>query len=166
MKNDNYKTIPLSSGFEALVSNEDYEMLAKYKWSISPERKNIYAVRNRTNADPADLPSVIRMHRVILQAQPGTIVDHVNLNTLDNRRENLRFCNKGQNNYNRKPSKGKSSQYKGVAWNAKDSVWMSYVTHEGKRTYLGTYKNERDAVIAYNVGAKLLHGEFARLNDV
>jgi hypothetical protein len=92
-------------------------------------------------------------------------VDHINGDRLDNRRCNLRVCNQASNIKNRKPNKNGKSEYKGIVV-LKNGKFRSKINSDGKRYNLGVYDTERDAVIAYNVAAKILHGKFAYMNNI
>jgi len=92
-------------------------------------------------------------------------IDHINGNRLDNRKVNLRICTAMQNQHNRKKSRG-SSKYKGVSFHIRGRVWVSFIMREAKRYYLGSYKDEKEAAIAYNQAALKFYGEFALLNEV
>ena len=87
------KTIKLTKGYEAIVDNEDYDELMKYKWSISISKSSGPYASNDT---------VGLMHRLIMKAKPHEFVDHTYHNTLDNRKQNLRICTRSQNGANRK----------------------------------------------------------------
>jgi hypothetical protein len=104
------------------------------------------------------------MHRVILNAPKGLMVDHINHDTLDNRKENLRIVTNQQNTFNQK-LKNHSSKYKGVTWNSNSEKWCARIRHN-KPIYLGLFKDEKEAGMAYNEGAKKYFGEFALLNDI
>ena len=86
-------------------------------------------------------------------------------NPLDNRRANLRFCTRSQNNMNRRPSM-KTSKYKGVYFRKDTGKWRAEIKADGCRSNIGCYGTEESAAIAYNEAAKSLHGEYARLNIV
>jgi hypothetical protein len=95
----------------------------------------------------------------------GFLVDHKNLNTLDNTRTNLRLATRSQNMFNRNKIKSNtSSRFRGVCFDKRRKKWCAYITVEGKRIWLGTFDNEIDAAMAYDAAAKKYHGEFARLN--
>lgn len=97
----------------------------------------------------------------------GLIVDHINGNKLDNRKENLRFVTPQQNVHNkRKTIQDTSSKYKGVSWNKRRKGWLAYIMVNGKREVIGLFSNEESAANAYNHYAKKYFGEYARLNDV
>lgn len=85
------KTIELSDGYLTIVDDEDYEYLNQFNWQHSN-----YACRGiRINKKL----TVIQMHRVIMNAPKGMVVDHINHNKLDNRRSNLRIVTTAENNH-------------------------------------------------------------------
>jgi len=67
---------------------------------------------------------------------------------------------------NQIPQKGRSSQYKGVAWDKSRSKWLAYIKHGGKHIHLGRFENEEEAARTYNKAAKKFFGKFATLNGV
>ena len=89
------KEIILTQGKVALVDDEDYEMINKFKWFFHTG----YA---STNITEKGRQRTIKMHRYILNAQKGFMVDHINHNTIDNRKENLRISTNQQNLFNQK----------------------------------------------------------------
>ncbi len=152
------KEIRLTRGKVALVDEEDFDELNKYKWSAFKHRNTFYAVRN-VRGKP-----LLRMHRVIMGDVKGVIYDHINGDGLDNRKSNLRIATAQQNNMNRIPRKGCSSKYKGVSWNKPNKKWLCILGHNYKNTYLGSFDDEEECARAYDKKAKELFGEFARLN--
>ena len=100
-----------------------------------------------------------RLHRVIYKyfneewditdSSINNQIDHININPIDNRIENLRVVNHSQNNRNQKKRKNCSSQYKGVNWNKRDSKWIAQIKIDGKIKYLGQFDNEEEASEAY-----------------
>jgi hypothetical protein len=155
------KTIPLTRGHSAIVDDEDFAELSKLKWFTTRNGGNqLYARRTRPT---------MSMHRIILKAQPGQQVDHINGNSLDNRRCNLRFANTSQNAANQQKRNG-SSQFKGVAIESRTyrlkKRWRARIKLNGKRYQLGYFHTEEEAALAYNQAAKKHFGEFARLNQI
>ncbi len=152
------RLIPLTQGQFAIVDIDDLKELSKYKWCISKSDGGyLTAIRSEHSTK-------IRMHREIMQTPDGMDTDHINHNTLDNRRCNLRICTRSQNNHNRLRAKNKSSRYKGVAWHQPSNKWIVQISKDRKPYYLGLHKNEKDAAKIYNKAASELHGEFANLN--
>jgi hypothetical protein len=104
------------------------------------------------------------MNREIMHAPKGKDVDHANHNTLDNRRENLRVCNRHENNSNARKRRGTSSRYKGVSWHGVSGKWAARIQSRNKMNNLGLFDTAKEAAQAYDEVAKQLHGEFAVLN--
>ena len=155
------KEIPLTRGKVALVDDEDYERVSKFKWHCTSEG---YAATTlpRLNGHR----KTVWMHRYIMNAPDGIEVDHVRSGGLDNRRENLRLASHTQNTMNRPSDRGSLSRYKGVSFFKDGKKWHAEIQAHGKRIYLGRFISEIDAAIAYNEAAKKHHGEFAVLNEV
>ena len=107
-----------------------------------------------------------RMHLIIMGEAYGLEVDHINGNKLDNQKSNLRFVTHMQNLHNRKPSRESSSKYKGVSWNAWHKRWLAKICNNYTSIFLGYFKSEEDAALAYNKAALKYHEEYARLNVV
>jgi hypothetical protein len=105
------------------------------------------------------------MHRLILGAQNGDLVDHKDRNGLNNRRNNLRLCTSSQNSMNViRKYKGKTSVFRGVHFHKAANKWIAKVYAGRVAHHLGSFVNEVDAAIAYDHAAKRLHGEFALVN--
>jgi hypothetical protein len=145
-----------------MVDDADFEWLNQWKWCPLKKGRNVYANRN---SQEEGKKRKVRMHRLILGAEPGQIVDHADGNSLNNQRWNLRFCTKSQNNSNiDKPKHGKTSQYKGVYWVPKRKRFFAAIKINHNRIRLGYFQDERDAALAYNAAAVQYFGEFARIN--
>jgi hypothetical protein len=153
------KLIPLTQDKFAIVDAEDYERLCKYKWHALKDHRTYYARNRRPHG-------MVLMHRVIINAPAGLVVDHINHNGLDNRKENLRLCTVAQNSLNARPRNlpNKTSKYKGVSFNKQRKLFVAATKHHKKTYYLGGFKDETDAAKAYDKKAKELFGEFAFLN--
>ena len=151
------KSIPLSQGLFALVSDEDYEFLSQWKWyaARTSTKGHIYARR----VDHRNKNKVIFMHRVITNAPSGMVVDHINHNTLDNRRENLRVCTSYENFQNVAPDKarqmfGKTSKgYRGVRL-FEGKWWRAQIHVNNKAVHLGTFPTAEEAAHAWDKAAK------------
>lgn len=96
------REIPLTKGKIALVSDEDYERVAAFRWCASNESRGTkwYAIRWTRNAEGKQVK--VRMHRFIMAdalalAESGAVVDHLNHDPLDNRRENLEVISQEEN---------------------------------------------------------------------
>ena len=146
------KKIPLTQGKYAFVDDDDYNNLSGYKWYYNKG----YAVRGSS-------PKIL-MHRIINKTPKGMDTDHINRNTLDNRKQNLRGCTRSQNCTNRPAQKHGSSGFKGVSWHKHRKAWSAYVCVNKKMIYLGYFENKEDAAKAHDKKAKEIYGDFAYLN--
>jgi len=99
-------------------------------------------------------------HRKILGAKKGEFVDHINRNTFDNTRDNLRIATVSENNRNTTP-RGK---YKGIMYNKANKNWRVRIHLNGKISEIGSFKKEEDAVKAWNDSVKNFHGDFSYYN--
>jgi len=104
------------------------------------------------------------MHRELLRAPKGLLVDHIDGNGLNNRMSNIRSCTYAQNVQNRQPNINSRSRYKGVCWHKRNKKWQASITKSGKRLYLGQYDDQIEAALAYDRKAEELFGQFAYLN--
>ena len=127
----------------------------------------------RVGPDRHDLRVIVRkgrkligyLARYLMDPMPGFEVDHVNGDTLDSRRCNLRVASATENRRNRKKANGRS-RYKGVYQRTrKPGVWCAQiVVAKGKPWYLGSFQSELEAALAYDNAARRVFGEFAALN--
>tara|TARA_R110000868_G_scaffold131137_1_gene341078 strand:+ start:525 stop:1031 length:507 start_codon:yes stop_codon:yes gene_type:complete len=158
-------------GESFFIDEEDYGKVKHINWRMHPKGYIFgWCTNDKVN---------IRLHRVLLNAPFGVIVDHIDHNPSNNMRSNIRLCTQSENLKNRR-SFGRSSKYLGV------SCWINrckYHTEKyGERLFvsklkivarikvgdkqinLGSFKTEEDAAHAYDEAAKKYHGEFANLN--
>lgn len=135
------KLIPLTQGKFAKVDDEDFERFGKFNWHAShaPEINSHYAQR-RINGKTSFL------HREIMGNPSGLKVDHINHDTLDCQRHNLRTCTNSQNMANRNGlSANNTSGVRGVDWDKRGRKWRARVMVNQKHVCLGSFSNIKDA---------------------
>lgn len=149
-----------------MVDDEDYEEHNQWKWQYSGSECRKFYVR-RTIHTPNKKYAVKKLHREIMKPKGLETIDHINGDTLDNRKCNLRICSRAENSMNLNKCKRKTSSiYKGVHWNRQKSKWKSVINKDRKVHHIGFFNNEKEGALAYNEKAKELFGEFARLNII
>ena len=151
------KPLPLTKGKVALVDDEDFAAISKYKW-YAERRKHTYYAYRRDRVTR----KVVRMHREILKPRKGQVIDHKNHNGLDNRRSNIRLCTYANNAQNSRRKRGVSG-FRGV-WPHPSGIWHVYIQCRGVATFLGCFHDPAEGAKAYDKAAKRLHGTFAILN--
>ena len=139
--------IPLTMGKEALVDEEDVEDLGKYNWHWGKCKTNIgYAISSRTY-----------MHRQVMTAEKGFVIDHINGNSLDNRKANLRVCSNRENQQNRHIHR--SGRMVGASFHKRSKKWQCVMMIDGKLKHKGLFKTELEAHEAYKEALKELAGD-------
>lgn len=147
-------------GLIALIDEEDFERVSQHKWYadfVKSDEK--FRARSRLSGT---VKSAVLMHRFILNAKRGELVDHINMNPLDNRKSNLRKTSKARNMQNRNKQRNNSSGHKGVSWSKSDKRWRATIQSEGRWKFLGNFSSKEKAYKAYKKASKEMHGEFAR----
>lgn len=155
--------IQLTKGHVALVSDEDGD-LKKLRWFTNYDKRGIPYARHKPN--PKTGRSMM-MHRVILsrvvgrELLPTEECDHIDRNTLNNTRNNLRVASHSENQHNVKVKANSASGIKGVYKNSK-GIFIARITANGERIYLGRFRNAEDAHKAYKTASEKYHGTFGR----
>lgn len=170
------KQIQLPKGLVAIIDDDDYARMLKMplgkgarplRWCALNSSKARPYVTKRINK------KMILMHRLVWEWTNGQIpsgleIDHINHNTLDNRKQNLRLVNRGQNNANMRLKSTSTTGFKGVYLAKKSGrkPYWAYIWKDGKRYGLGMYATAEEAARAYNEKALELYGDNAYLNRV
>lgn len=148
-----------------IVDPEDYPNLVGLKWKV------------KSWNSPGYKPYVMKYHRsgylsygekalhgFLLDSSKGIMIDHINGDTLDNRKSNLRVADSSGNKANSKKQVGTSSIYKGVSFAKRSKLWYASIKFDGRSRNLGYFKDEIEAAKAYDRAARELFGEFAKPN--
>jgi hypothetical protein len=142
------KKIPLTQGQFATVDDEDFDMVSSCRWHYT----HGYAKSYKGGY----------MHRMILSAKDGEIIDHINGDKLDNRRSNIRLANKSLNGINRGLNKNNTHGFKGINFfKGRRKPWAARIKVNRKYICLGYYFTKEEAGAAYVAASKKYFGEFA-----
>lgn len=156
------KTIPLTKGQVAKVDDADFEKFADFKWcaSWSKSANGFYAVRAKPRK-PGEKRGTLQLHREIMGNPSGFTVDHIDHDTLNCRRDNLRVCTHAENQRNRRgPSKNSKSRIRGVSWDRSRSMWRACLRINGKQVQIGRFSDIGLATAAYETANRLHYGEY------
>jgi hypothetical protein len=153
-RNSDGQAIIKIKNFDILVDDDKWHKLMEYKWRADG---NGYCITDM-NA------TTIAMHKYLLEAPKGMIIDHANGIRHDNRMCNLRVIDPSGNSHNRVKIAGTTSKYKGVS--NKGNRYYAKITRKGIIYKLGSYNDEMMAGLAYNIASSLLYGDFASPNTL
>lgn len=148
-----YAEVVLTKGKVALIDLSDVDAVQKHQWYFSSG----YAITNTPNNGR------LYLHRFLLQPSNKQLVDHINRDKLDNRKNNLRICKSSDNNHNR--ALNNPNGFRGITWNKRKHKWASQISIGNKNKGLGYFTSKLDAARAYDEKALELYGRYARLNN-
>ena len=153
------KTIKLTQGKGALIDDTDFDWLSLFKWQACMAKTGVWYAQ-RTVQKNLVARSII-MHREIAGASRGQLVDHRNGDGLDNRRTNIRLCNRFQNGQNRfGPLGNTESGIRGV-YRGSRNRWRGIIHAFGKPLNVGYFATKEAAMAAVESKRRELYGEFA-----
>lgn len=153
--------IPLTGGLSAVVDADDLPCVSGWIWH-SKRRLNAAGGLASCYARRKAGAGFVYMHHAILPLQDGTEVDHIDGDGLNNRRSNLRYATKAQNQHNSRLQCNNTSGSKGVSWNKAARRWRAFICIHGRQVHLGLFHEKSAAAAAYAEASMRLHGEFGR----
>lgn len=160
------KLLKLSKGMFTLVDDDVYEKYKSLSWHAHNRQGKYYANHSAfSNVNGVKKVKSVSLHRLITNAPKGVEVDHINGDPLDNRRANLRFCNRSENTRNSIKRSDNTSGYKGVAFSKRINKWRAYIYFEKKQKHLGYFDSVKDAARAYSEAANKYFKEFAYVTN-
>jgi len=156
----------LTQGQHALIDAADLELARQYRWyahlRTASRRGKTYTYGFEARARGAGGTTLL--HVLLVQPGPGLVVDHINGNTLDCRRSNLRVCTHLQNRQNSNPSRGNTSGFVGVSSHAARAGFRAYLTVGVSQIHVGWFRSAEEAARARDAALYEWAGEYARLN--
>lgn len=150
------KIIKLTQNKFTVVDDTDYKRLNQHKWYFTKG----YAGRKIATISGKRVNSYMHWE-VVGKPEKGFEIDHINGDTLDNRKENLRLATHAQNKHNRGKLKNNTSGIKGICWHKDRRKWHARIGIDGKRIHLGLFPTKELASQAYKDAAKKYHKQFA-----
>ena len=157
------KELLLNSGEVILIDDNDYSLVSLFKWSKTSVKKGTDYHYLKTSFTIDNKRYSILLHRLIMNAKKGQIIDHINRNSFDNRKINLRFCSNSENTSNGKMRKSKSG-YKGVCWYKPYNKWVIKIYIKGRYKFLGYTNNPIEGAKLYNKYAQIHLDNYSTLN--
>jgi hypothetical protein len=142
------KNIVLHNGMTAIVDACDFPWLSRHKWRAHWNRKaNRFYVRRRVMNN--GVSASVSLHRVIMNAPKGLVVDHIDGNPLNNVRSNLRLCSQSQNAKNRRVNANSRTGIRGVSYREDlRNPWRAIICVDGKRLTVGNFSTLAEAATA------------------
>jgi hypothetical protein len=139
-------TIELKStnGYTAII-DDSYSDLQELRWTATP-KGYFFTKKNR---------KTIYLHRIINRTPVGMDTDHINRDTSDCRRSNLRTASRSLNQFNRPQQKNNTTGYKGVT--KTPTGYKATIQYNLKKIHLGCYLTLPHAYQAYRIAQDAYH---------
>ena len=135
------------------IDFDDYQRVSKHKWCMNKQGYALTRIGDKN----------ILLHRFILNPKEGQVVDHINLDTKDNRKINLRVCSQALNTQNRRPYNKYS--IKGIE-QTRSGKWSAYFRNNNKQYHSQGYDTVEEATFARFILEQLFgEGELAQHNQ-
>jgi hypothetical protein len=146
-------------GYDVLIDDEDFNRVMEHTWQVGcPSGKPYFFFGKRDNGER----HYTKLHRLLVNAPEGTVVDHISGDTLDNRKCNLRITNWAGNARNHGLANNNTSGYRGVHFNKSKKRWKAVIYYNKKGISLGYYPSMELASFIYEEATKVIFGEYYR----
>lgn len=156
--------VTLRCGHIVQIDEEDLPILRSRTWRAEEYRPGCFYVRALLYIPETQKSKTVYLHREILNARPGELVDHKDGDGLNCQRSNIRIATRGQNMANTGPSRANTSGVRGVYRERETGKWVARIKVNGKKHCLGRFEQIEDAAKAYDEAARHHFGEFARVS--
>ena len=154
LSENGYGVASFAKGGAFLFEIADLPLIQRHTWHLGKRGYPATHVRGKT----------VVLHRLLFPEADGMEIDHINGDKLDNRHANLRACTHQQNGFNQKRRHTNTSGYIGVSFSPRLGYYEAYIHYDGTKHHLGLYADPAAAARVRDYVARLLFGEFARLN--
>lgn len=152
------------NGKYVIVDDEDFSKVKDINWNLTKLGYPLKTTFETGKSHNERSAFTVYLHRLIIDCPKGMVVDHINQNKLDNRKENLRIATHGQNHLNQGLQKNNTSGFKGVT--KMKELWEARIKFNQKTIHIGKFEDKKEAALAYNKKALELFGSFALLNKI
>jgi hypothetical protein len=161
-QNPSVLRVELTRGYSMLLDAADWPLISGCRLYAAVRRGRPYA----TYYPEGDYSAIGLVHRLLVDCPAGYLVDHINGDSLDNRRANLRVCTNAENCRTKGLSRANTSGFKGVSFSRVKvhRRWVATIRVNGAQKFLGSHETPEEAARAYDRAAVAHFGEFARLN--
>lgn len=136
------------------ISLDKVDKAKKYKWRMDVTTGYVLTTIVHNH-------KTLSLHRYLLEAEQGDLIDHKDRDKLNNMDDNLRFCSRSHNSINRDILASNTSGVTGVYWHSRDEVWQVRLSVDGENMYLGNYTDKEEAIQVRKEAERKYFGEFA-----
>lgn len=133
------------------IDKEDIKKVKDRKWYMTDQG---YAISDTKRKGEL-------LHRLLTDCPEGKIVDHINRNSLDNRKQNLRICTQKENTFNSGIRTDNKTGHTGIVYRKREKKWFAYINKDGRQHSLGYHDTKEQAIKARKEGEVKYYGEFA-----
>lgn len=147
----------LDSGITFIIDSDKLSIIKDVKFYPSNQNNGIcYLIDSRGRS----------LHHYLFENIKGLEIDHINLDVLDNRRENIRYCTHQQNQMNQPLQRNNKSGVSGVSFYPARNKYRARIKVKQQEIHLGYYNTLEEATMARNVGMQCMFGAYGRYNSV
>ena len=137
------------------IDNDDLEKCSKLTWHYAKNKDSKY-IQTRVKG------KMIKLHRYIMNIDNSNLlVDHINRDTLDNRKSNLRICTYQQNSFNKSIRIDNTSGITGISFHNINKKWRAKIKYNNLTIHLGYFEDINEALINRRVAEEILFGEYS-----
>lgn len=157
--NDNYAEMIIESKvhgvIKVMIDKDDLEKCSQLTWHYAKNKDSKY-IQTRIKG------KMIKLHRFLMGINDSNLlVDHVNRDTLDNRKVNLRVCNYRENSFNKSVRVDNTSGIPGVSFHNANNKWRTKIKYNNVTIHLGYFEDINEALINRRIAEEILFGKYS-----